>query len=471
MEGLRAYFASRAGAPRPRVPVRTLLFLGVAMFGALILPQLREMVISFAARIYWLSNGLHKDDPLLDYLIGWAYALGVLVSIYLWPIPKAHKGLLQKFWLLRCLITLGMMLVYENFYSLDAFEYFHESRFEEFRWKVNLNDNWSTLAYLSWFVQQYIVLGDSYHGAKVMFSLLGMLGSYLLYLGAMKHMRGDTKWLFVLLQVLPSMLFWSSILGKDPVNFFAICLYAYGVLSWIAREPDESVIVHFLAITGGVVTAFIIRPWTGQILAIPLVLVALLKVRMLAVRFAAMLALPYFLHNQMGMALAKFGISSATDLLAMVNAVSRSWSRGGSGQAPPVFYNITDLFAFAPLGMFTALFRPLPGEIMNPFGLLAGIENLVMLTLVLAGIKKKVSNWSQTSAKDKAVLLWVSCTIFGWSFLYAFISYQNLGAAFRFRLQIMPMLILLAIFLNKKTEDGNLLGKSSRANHDPDQAR
>lgn len=466
MEGLKRFWSTS----QPRVPVLSpnALLLATLFFLTFAVPYLREAVITFATKVYWLSNGLHRDDPLQDYLIGWAHAALILVSIYLWPVPRSHKGLLQKFWLLRCLVTLVGMLLYEGFYSLDAYEYFHESRFEEFRWKVTLNDNWSTLAYMAWWVQNHVVVGDSYHGLKVVFSLLGMLGSYLLFLGLQKHLRIASTWLFVLLQVLPSMLFWSSILGKDPVNFFAICLYAYGVLSWIARRQDESVLLHWAAIAAGIATAFLIRPWTGQILLLPLVIVSFLKVHSLVLRTFCMMAVPYFIYLQVGKVLGKFGITTATDLLSMVNAVSRSWSRGGSGQAPPVFYSVTDLFAFAPIGMFTALFRPLPGEIMNPFGLLAGIENICLLAMVLIGLRRKFLDWGETSYSDKAVIVWLTCTILGWSFLYAFISYQNLGAAFRFRLQIMPMLVLLAIFLNKKSGS---LAEGFRANPNPHQAR
>jgi hypothetical protein len=434
--------------------------LGLAII-ALSLPFLRELIVTFAEKIYWLSNGLHKDDPLLDYLIGWLYAVFILVSIYVWPVPNAHKGKLQLLWLLRCLLTLGGMLLYEGFYSLDAYEYFHESRFENFRWPVNLNDNWSILAYFAWWLQSYVVLGDSYHGLKVVFSLLGMLGSYFLYLGLQKHLKGHSGRLLVALQVFPSMLFWSSILGKDPVNYFAICLYAYGVLSWLAARPEESKLLHWLAIVTGASVAFAIRPWTGQILIMPIVIVSIFNIQIILLRVFGLVAIPYFVFQQVGSFLARFGIYSATDLLAMVNAVSRSWSRGGSGQSPPVFTHVSELLAFAPLGMFTALFRPLPGEILNPFGLLAGLENICLLGLILWGVRRKALDWGATKSSDRKVIIWLVCTILGWSFLYAFISYQNLGAAFRFRLQIMPMLILLAIFLNKGSDEslGNRFGR------------
>jgi|GEM_PF-1217591 len=471
MEGLKSIFSSQVYPVRYPKWGRGMLLLIACLLVTALIPLLRELVISFASRIYWLNNGMHKDDPLVDYLIGWAYAFIVWFGIYFWPVSKDHKGLLQKFWILRCLVTLGLMLLYENFYSLDAFEYFNESRYETFRWQVSLSDNWSILAYFAWWVNHNIVLGDSYHAMKVMFSLLGMLGSYLLYLGIAKHMRGGTTWLFMLLQAVPSMLFWSSILGKDPVNFFAICLYGFGVLSLLARKPGESLLGQLLAIVAGITVAFIVRPWTGQILAFPLVIVGLMRIKNLPVRIVALAFVPYLLHDRLGRILASYGVNDATDLLAMVNAVSRSWSRGGSGQAPPVFSNLGDLLYFAPLGMFTALFRPLPGEILNPFGLLAGLENLTMLFFVVWGFKKTFANWGLISRSDRLVLLWVSCTILGWSFLYAFISYQNLGAAFRFRLQIMPMLIVLAIFLNKKPLFQHSLRQDFRGQHDADQGR
>lgn len=396
-----------------------------------------------------IGLGIFETEPALDYMIGWLYAFLLLFSIVFWPVNRDHKGILMKLWIVRCVITLGVMLVYEGFYSLDAFGYFHESRYAVFRWPVSIKDNWSLLSYAAWWINQTFLIDDSYHALKVIFSMLGMLGSYFLYLGIKAHTMQEDFRLMVLLQVVPSMLFWSSILGKDPVNFFAICLYAYGVLSYLA---GHNWLISLVKITIGIGLAYLIRPWTAQILMVPLVVIAFKRIPFAPLRWASYCALPLVAKQFADSFMQKIGVSSAQDLVVATQAVSRSWSRGGSAMEAPNFSSVGDIMSFAPLGMFTALFRPLPGEIMNPFGMLAGIENLILLCLVIVGIKKKWNNWSITPDGERTLLVWGLLTILCWSFVYGFISYQNLGAAFRFRLQILPVLIMFVLFLNRESE-------------------
>ena len=101
-----------------------------------------------------------------------------------------------------------------------------------------------------------------------------------------------------------------------------------------------------------------------------------------------------------------------------------------------------EMLSFAPIGMFTALFRPLPGEVNNIFGILAGLENGLLLFLIASGIYR--ARWRAWF--DPAVV-WALTTLLSWSFVYGFVSAQNLGSAFRFRLQILPVLLSLALYL------------------------
>ena len=137
-------------------------------------------------------------------------------------------------------------------------------------------------------------------------------------------------------------------------------------------------------------------------------------------------------------ALNKFSFSSQVQLLKLVNVFSRGWSQGGSAQEVPVFHSMADLARFVPFAMFTSLFRPFPGEVMNAFGLLAGVENAFLLLLVGYGFYKAFPYVHRSS-----VLLLTVLTVFFWSLFYCFISYQNLGTAVRFKLQVLPLMLSL----------------------------
>jgi hypothetical protein len=128
--------------------------------------------------------------------------------------------------------------------------------------------------------------------------------------------------------------------------------------------------------------------------------------------------------------------------------LSRLWNYGGSAQVITTdFTRIDQLIAFIPFGAFTALFRPLPGEVLNLFGLLAGLENLLLLFLLsLAVIRTRWKDFKNP------LVLWATLLVLTWATVYSFISFQNLGAAVRFKLQILPILLGLLLYLGRRRQ-------------------
>ncbi|MCX6132013.1 MAG: hypothetical protein NTX25_23520, partial [Proteobacteria bacterium] len=57
-----------------------------------------------------------------------------------------------------------------------------------------------------------------------------------------------------------------------------------------------------------------------------------------------------------------FSIGGIDDIVHYFDHASKLWAYGGSGQMAPTFSSLSDLIIFLPTGMFSALFRPLPGE-------------------------------------------------------------------------------------------------------------
>jgi hypothetical protein len=143
----------------------------------------------------------------------------------------------------------------------------------------------------------------------------------------------------------------------------------------------------------------------------------------------------------------KFGVETTTDVVNTTNQVSQAWAtHGTSGQIiESEFTSPAKMLAFAPLGAFTALFRPLPGEVLNVFGLLAGLENAVLIGLVVLAVRR--SRW--IDLRDP-ILGWLILFVFVWSFVYGFVSYQNLGTAVRFKLQVLPVMLGLLLWLGRK---------------------
>ena len=131
--------------------------------------------------------------------------------------------------------------------------------------------------------------------------------------------------------------------------------------------------------------------------------------------------------------------------ITQIGKMSHAWAKGGSSLGNPDLHNLTDMILFSPLGMFTALFRPLPGEVNNAFGLIAGLENVGLLYYFGRALwRTKLKGITGNQRWAFAISL-----IIIWSFSYGFISYQNLGTAVRFKLQILAiMLIFIQSVLN-----------------------
>ena len=377
-------------------------------------------------------------DFTTDYAVGVLTALVLLFLIIFWPIPNAHRRVLILLWLIRTGVTLGLMLAYEARYGLDASYYYLAGKslsnplaFLSFgRGTHNIQAIVGLLAYID----------ESYSMMKVIFSYVGLIAVYIFYRCAVICLGGERIVLLYLLGLLPSLLFWTSILGKDPIVLLGIAIYSYGVVGMIVRQKMPM----FAYVVIGLAIASFIRIWLGLIFVVPLIAAYVLAGRSSAFTkvIFVIIAVPSFLLALQGFS-GKFNVETTEDLVSTTQQISSSWSRGGSAQEIQGGLNsIGSMVAFAPIGAFTALFRPLPFEVPNLFGMMAGIENALLLMLFVVGLSRRGFSWIH-----QPILLWAASSLFIWGTIYGFVSYQNLGTAFRFRTQIAPILLLLGLYL------------------------
>jgi hypothetical protein len=241
--------------------------------------------------------------------------------------------------------------------------------------------------------------------------------------------------------VFPSILFWSSILGKEPIVLLGTALYVQGVLGWYARRRGGYLLLMFV----GIGMASFIRIWNGPILIFPVLVLFAMGIQE---RFKRIALLVMGLIG-FGLAVRRFAamlqMETIGDLLASADSWSQAWAIGGSAQQLDLdFTNPVSILLFIPVGIFTALFRPFPGEIMNPFGFLAGLENLFLIGLLLLAAKR--ARWSDLR---HPLAVWALLLVLSWGSAYSIVSYQNLGTAARFKLQIMPVLLGLLVYLGR----------------------
>jgi hypothetical protein len=145
-------------------------------------------------------------------------------------------------------------------------------------------------------------------------------------------------------------------------------------------------------------------------------------------------------------------IESTDDLVAVTDRISRQFSGstvGASGSTREIgiqFTSIPVMIAFAPIGLLSVLFRPLPGEVRNVFGLLSGFENVGLIYLTYRAVRAIIRYPRVRRALlREPLIIWAILLVVTWTSTYGFIAFQNLGASVRFRLPIIAVFFALLI--------------------------
>jgi len=378
------------------------------------------------------------EDLTLDYVSGvlWATILGI--SILFWPISSRDKKALLRIWLIKVIVVLVLMLAYEYQYALDPDGYFSHAIAPDFVWQgFSFSNGTSSMQQLTWLFLK--IVPGSYHAAKITCALIGLTGIYLYYRTAVIFLRHENIRMLYVLALFPSILLWSSILGKDPITLFGISLYVYGVVAWFRLKLFR----HLITLALGVLIVALIRIWVVPIIMLPLVVFVLSgRVNIIwKVMFVAVctLGLVFFIPKIMAL----WNISTIADLFAFRTYAVTAFIGGGSSVEAPSITVFSDLIAYIPMGIFTALFRPLPLDVTNIFGFLQGLENVALLILFTVAVKRT----SLKELKDPLVL-WAVLLVLVWASFYGLVTY-NFGALVRYKLQILPVFVGLLLYLGR----------------------
>lgn len=420
---------------KPALLLSLLLVLGVV----LVTPRYLDLVEA-------CGHFIPQENLPADYLKGLLWALALLLGILFWPVPAASKRLLLVGWLAKVAVTLGAMLFYENNYGLDAYMYFDESTRKSVslaQFTLTGNDA-GTMNIVNLASLFNLLVPDSFHAQKICFSMLGLIGVYLHYRSAEILLGRKDPRIFYLLALFPGILFWSSTLGKEPVVLLGIALYVHGVTRWYKQKSH----LGFLLVALGVYLCVLIRVWLGPILVLPLVLLFLRVSRGTLTKFVLVFGTCLVLVVSAGPMLERFKIQAIEDVFTAADKTTKGFvtTEGGSTQNLQVdLTSVGGVLKFLPQAAFTALFRPLPGEVMNPFGLLAGVESSILLVLLLLAIKR-----TRLAELTEPLTLWAVCFVVLWALVNGIVSSANFGVAVRYKLQILPVLLGLLGYLSRR---------------------
>ena len=367
---------------------------------------------------------LPSADVVEDYLTGVFWAALLAVAVGIWGRRVQFRGPLLVAWSVKVFAALGFMLFYDYTYGVDVDGYYGHAVLRGFAFEgFEIGKGTENLRTLTWLHLQ--ALSGSYHATRLTFALIGLVAVYLMYRAGVMFLGREDRRLFYVLALSPSVVFWSSIVGKDPITFFGVSAYVFGVVGWDRAARAR----YLLWIALGITVAVFVSLGIAGAAAAPIVIEMTIGIE--AVRY--------------------------DEVLATTNTLARSLEVGGSTLEMPELSGAGDVIAFAPLGVFTVLFRPLPGEIPSAFGLMAGLENAFLLLLLL----RVVWRTRLRDLKDPLVV-WGLAVVLGWAFFYSFSTYQNLGTAVRHRVEIYPLLVGLLLYLGRRREDTARGGSGKR---------
>lgn len=375
-----------------------------------------------------------------DYVHGWIWALGLAAVLCILPIEDRIP--LLHVWLVKIAVDLGAMLIYEWHYGLDAYGYFWWGVWGQHGSLLPVLGN-GTKTILRFTALLANVTGPSYHAMKMVYSFIGLWGCFCFYRAACHYLGGRKTWVLYIVSFIPSVLFWSSILGKDPVIFFGAGLYTLGTVGWLRTGRMR----YSIPLIIGIVIAMFIRNWYGVIMVTPLLLTVGPRLRhpiqkilsvgagMGGMVYAFSLFKKEFLKN---------GLSS---VLPEVNTTVSNLAYGGSGQNFHGFHSVGSMILFWPWGVFTVIFRPLPWDVHNAFTAMSALSGSVLLVLAYRAVR----HGKLRDLKDP-VLIWALTYLACWAALYGFGGFGNLGMAVRERIEVLPIIVLLALLFG--TERG-----------------
>ena len=225
------------------------------------------------------------------------------------------------------------------------------------------------------------LLNMSYLANTLLFSLFGFMGLVFFYMVVVKTIPYNSLYkgyiLFPLLFFLPNLHFWSSGVGKDTTLFLCIGMFVYGIMKPVTRIP---------LLVVSVLLAMAIRPHIVLFLMVGFGLAYIMggKISVFQrVAFSTVLLGIGLVILPSVLEFAKIEEASVESFDKFADAKSSVLSRASTGSA-------IDVSAYPlPLKILTFLFRPFFFDVRNLNGLIASLENLVLVILFIKAMRAK----------------------------------------------------------------------------------
>jgi hypothetical protein len=310
---------------------------------------------------------------------------------------------------------------------------------------------WGVKSYSIYTGVCYLLFGTSRLAVKFLNTGIAAIGSIFFYKAYVLYYGRESKPLRLLLFFSPSLLYWSSIHGKDPLTFFSLGLGFWGTAEFAKRGSRKGYLTCLLA----ALCLFLIRPHIACVylgaLGIVFIVRSLSARKALATRLASVSCLV------LALLAANFAVrdylqdlaSSPEEILERVSTQHAALDTGNTALEVPSLVGWEAIVAYLPYGAATVMFRPFPWESGGVFFRLTSLEQLVLtaaeitfIVCLLFGFLKRSRRGRRLGmvrAPTDALIVFIASYWIGFVLLFTYMA-GNLGTLAREKIQLAPFI-------------------------------
>lgn len=291
----------------------------------------------------------------------------------------------------------------------------------------------------------YVVTGPTMIGAFLLFAFLGLLGLLLHYKAFVTAFpEGDHRLFRMLVLLYPSLVFWTSSLGKDALIALPLGMLAYSVAATYRKGVTLSSLVWMgLALCG----ILLIRPHVAAIGAVGIVAAAMLQprwspfVRLVGLILFGALAIVVVRTSASFISLEDLSVEGVVEFAeeAQLEGGGSTFVGGGLPTSPQALSQAIP-------GM---LFRPYPWEARSLFTKASAAEGAFLFGLIVLRYRSVLRAIAE--ARRHAYLAFV--LIFTALFIFFFSTINNFGILARQRAQVLPFIFVFIAFQRPAAKD------------------
>lgn len=321
----------------------------------------------------------------------------------------------------------------------------------------------SRTAFLIKIITPFVIISwNSYLLSSIVLSTITFSGIWQAYKMIIKYYPKYYKPIAYGMLFIPTVIFWGSGMLKDNITLCGVSWLIVFLERLFIQKKNKLINIVFVVLTAYVVIK--IKPYIIMSL-IPGLLVWVMYSRIFNLRMKLLryLSIPFiliastslglFILNSLGDSLGKFSLDKIIETTIITqDDLKREFYNGSSFDIGKIEPTPLGFLSKAPAAVVAGLFRPFMWEARNVMVFLSGIENFVLLLLVISALwKVKIIGVFRQLFNNPLLLFFTLYFI-----IFAFsigISTSNFGALIRFKIAFAPFFVTTFIIMRELSKE------------------